>query len=99
MECKEKEVLINGFFYANFNYCALIRHFCSANSVRKIEQSQTRALRIFHNGFDIGYKTLLDKSGKCTMEVKRLITLTLEVFKTLNNLNPAFIQEIFHRIK
>ena len=30
------------------------------------------------------------------MEVKRLGTLGLEVFKTLNNLNPAFIEEIFH---
>ena len=33
------------------------------------------------------------------MEVKRVRTLGLEVFKTLNNLNPAFIEEIFHRTK
>ena len=33
------------------------------------------------------------------MEVKRLRTLGLEDFKTLNNLNPAFREEIFHRTK
>ena len=33
------------------------------------------------------------------MEVKCLETLELEVFKTLNNLNPAFMEEIFHRTK
>ena len=33
------------------------------------------------------------------MEVKRLRTLGLEVFKPLNNLNPAFMEEIFHRTK
>ena len=41
------------------------------------------------------------------MEVKRLQTLGLEIFKTLNNLNPAsieklnsaFINEIFRRMK
>ena len=33
------------------------------------------------------------------MEVKRLRTLRLEDFKTLNNLNPAFREEIFHRTK
>ena len=33
------------------------------------------------------------------MEVKRLRTLGLEVFKTLNNLNPAFMEEIFHRTR
>ena len=33
------------------------------------------------------------------MEVKRLRTLGLEVFKTLNNLNTAFLKEIFHTTK
>ena len=96
---KEKEVLINSFVYANFNNCPLMWHFCSAKSVTKIQQIQTRALRILYNDFDSDCKTLLDKSGKCAMEVKRLRTLGLEVFKTLNNLNPAFMEEIFHRTK
>ena len=38
------------------------------------------------NDFDSDYKTHYDKSGKFTIEVKRLRTLGLEVFKTLNNL-------------
>ena len=96
---KEKEVLINSFVYVNFNYFPLIWHFCSAKSVRKIEQIQTRALRILCNDFDIDYKTLLDKSDRYTTGVKRLRTLGLEVFKTLNNINPAFMKEIFHRTK
>ena len=33
------------------------------------------------------------------MQVKRLRTLGLEVFTTLNNLNPAFMEEIFHKAK
>ena len=33
------------------------------------------------------------------MEVKHLGTLGIEVFKTLNKLNPAFIEETVHRIK
>ena len=31
------------------------------------------------------------------MEVKRLRTLALEIFKTLNNLNPDYIKEIFFK--
>ena len=31
------------------------------------------------------------------MEVKRLRTLPLEAFKTLNNMNPEHIKEIFHK--
>ena len=51
-----------------------------------------------NNDFDGDYKTLLDKSGKCTMEVKYHRTLGFVVFKTLN-LNPAFMEEIFHKTK
>ena len=61
-----------------------------------MEKTQTRALRILYN-FDSNYKALLDKSGKCTMEVKRLRALGLQIFKTLNELNSVFTEGIFHR--
>ena len=94
---KEKEFLTNGFAYANFNHCSLIWHFCSIKFVRKIEQIQIRSLRILYNDFDSDSKTFLDKPGKCAIEVKRLRTLGLEFFKTLNNTNPAFMEEIFKK--
>ena len=31
------------------------------------------------------------------MEIKRLRILTLEVFKTLNNLNPSYMEELFQK--
>ena len=31
------------------------------------------------------------------MKVKRLRTLALEVFKTLNNMKPEYTKEIFHK--
>ena len=34
---------------------------CSAKSVRKIEQIQTRALRVLYIDFDSDYKIVLDK--------------------------------------
>ena len=30
------------------------------------------------------------------MEAKRLRTMVYEIFKTLNNLNPVFMKDIFH---
>ena len=31
------------------------------------------------------------------MEVKRARTLALEVFKTVNNINPEYMKDIFHK--
>ena len=72
-------------------------HFCSAKLVKKIEKIQERALRILHNDFSSDFESILIKSGKSTMEVKRRRTLVLKVFKTLNNMNPEYIKEIFQK--
>ena len=94
---KEKETLINSFVYANFNYCPLVWNFCSAKSVEKIEKIQKRALRILLNDYESNYETLLIKSNKCSMQVKRMQTLGIEIFKTLNSLNPEYMKDIFCR--
>ena len=69
---EEKKILINSFIYDNFNYCPLVWHLCSKNSLNKIENIQKRALRFLLNDYESDYKTLLKKSNKCTMEVRRL---------------------------
>ena len=96
MGFKEKEVLLNSFVYSYFINCPLVWHFCSAKSVKTIEKIQERALRILQNDFSSYFESILNKSGKSTMEVKRFRTLGLEVFKTLNNMNPEYMKEIFH---
>ena len=77
---KEKEVFINSFFHANFHHFSIIWHFWSIKFVRKIEQIEIRTLRILQNDFDNNCKTILDKSGKCTMDAKRLRTPGLKIF-------------------
>ena len=42
------------------------------------------------------YAKLLEKCTSVSMETKRLRTMVYEIFKTLNNLNPVFMKDIFH---
>ena len=37
----------------------------------------------------------MDKSGKFSMDVKRKHKLSTEIYKTLNDLNPSVMKEIF----
>ena len=41
---QEKKVLINSYFYSNFNYCPLVWMFSHAKSLKKAETLQKRAL-------------------------------------------------------
>ena len=92
---KQLEVLINSFVYSNFNYCPLIWHFCSCQSSNKVEQIQKRCLKLLLDDNSSDYKDLLHVSCRPTMEIKRLRFLAVEIFKTLNDLNPSFMKEIF----
>ena len=46
-------------------------------------------------GYNTWYEDLILKSGFSSMNVKHLRTLSVEIFKTLNNLDPSFLKEIF----
>ena len=91
----EKEVLIQSFIQANFNYCPLVWFFTSPESLRKIERIQIRALRILFNDYENDTEYLLDRANKTTFLIKQHKNLAIEIFKTLNNLNPVYMKDIF----
>ena len=47
---------------------------------------------MIHNDYEIDYETLLKISGTPTMQIKRIKQLTIEIFKTANNLNRFYEQ-------
>ena len=95
MSQKELEVVLNRFIYSSFNYCPLVWHFSTNKSIEKIENIHKRCLRLTLNDYKSDYKTLLDQSGKKSMKIRRIKTLAIEIFKTVNELNPNFIKAIF----
>ena len=69
---------------------------CSPESIRKTERIQERALRILHDNFESSYETLLSYSNKTSFLIRQHKNLALEIYKTLNDLNPSYMKEIFH---
>ena len=93
---KEKETLINTFVHSNFNYGCLIWHFSSKKSQHKVKKSHEISLKFLLNDYLSSYAERLEKSASVSMETKRIRTMVYEIFKTLNNLNPVFMKDIFH---
>ena len=94
MKKSEKGAIINSFILSNFNYCPLVWHFSSCESIRKIEKIQKHCLRIILNDYESDYETLLCNSNKPTMEKQRLRTLAVEIFKNLNEINSPYMKNI-----
>ena len=92
---KEKKVLAQSFIFSNFEYCPLVWYFSSSKSLQNIEKLHERALRFLYNDHTSSYNDLLSKSDRCTMLISRQRALCIESFKTVNKLNPPFMQKIF----
>ena len=95
MSQKELEVILNSFIYSNFNYCPLMWDFSANKSIEKNENIHNSCLRLTLNDYRSYYKTLLDKSGKGSMKIRRIKTLAIQIFKTVNELNLNFMKTIF----
>ena len=94
-KAKELNLVFNSFIMANFNYCPIVWHFCGVKSMKRIEMIQERALRLMYDDLTTPYTTLLQKHEHVAMHVKQLRTIAIEVFKSLNDLNPPFMKEHF----
>ena len=80
---------------ANSKYCPLVWMFVSASVLKRIENLHKRALRLPYNDYEVSYEKSLVKSDRATMNVNRLRTLCTEIQKTINNLNPDLMRELF----
>ena len=84
------------FWLSSFDYCPLVWFISSAKSLKKVENLQKRAFRFLQNDYHSSHETLLHKSGKTTVNVRNLRNLYKEIFKSLKNLNPVLLTEIFY---
>ena len=53
------------------------------------------ALRLALSDYTSSYNTLLVKAKSTTMHIRSIRLLALEIFKTFQNLNPAFMKDYF----
>ena len=91
----EGKKMINSYFMANFDSNPLVWMFSNAASLKKIENLQKQVLSFSCKSYNTSYEDLLLKSGFSSMNVKRLRTPCVEIFKILKNLNPSFKKQVF----
>ena len=95
LDSKSKHIIYNSFVASNFNYCPLVWHFCGQVNNNKLEKLQERSLRIIHIDYEASFETLLKCSKQESLLTKRLKIMILEVFKTVNRLNPSCLHDLF----
>ena len=95
MDHNKLRILMRAFITSQFQYCPLVWMFHNRQLNQKINKIQERALRITYKDTESTFRDLLQKDCAVTIHTKNLQVLMTEMYKTRNDLNPSFMQEIF----
>ena len=69
--------------------------FHDRKSYNKMNKIHERALRIIHKDITSNFECLLIKSNSMSVHQRNLQLLLIEIYKSINNLNPSFMAEVF----
>ena len=83
------------FIMSNLYSCCLVWHACGAKNTKKLDKLQERALRFAYKDRTSTYDQLLTKANLTTLHLGRLKMLATEVYKSIQKLNPPYIQDIY----
>ena len=90
--------IYKSFIMYNFNYCPLMWMFTSKTSLSKLENIQKRALRFVLDDYQSGYADLLQNANNVPgIKIMLLRYIAIEVFKCINEINPAYLNAMFIR--
>ena len=63
MDFAKRHLLVNAFFFSQFNYCQLVSMFHNRTNNNKINRPQERCLRLIYNDKKSYFKDLLKKTA------------------------------------
>ena len=92
---KSRILVYKAFITSNFNYCPVSWIFCGKKNSDKLEKLQERALRFVFMDNKSSYIELLKRGGFLSLSQYRLKHLAIEVFKSIRNLNPPYLNSLF----
>ena len=92
-DCAKK--LCNAYILSTFNYCPLIWMFGSKKGNNAINKVHKRALCAVYQSFNNTFEELLNIDQSVKVHVRNLWYLQIEIYKSLHQLNPEFMRDMF----
>ena len=94
---KKRHILFKAFIESQFKYCPLAWMFHERQINDKINKVHERAKRIMFNDIITPFEELLVKDETFTMHHQNVQSLTIKMYKAVNNLPEGNLSEVFVR--
>lgn len=89
--------ICNAIILSNFNYCPLVWLFCSDAANSMINRAHKRTLRVLYQDYESSLQQLLSRDNGQKIHIKNLQKLMIEIYKSINKLNPSYLWEFHER--
>ena len=99
LDLSVKLLLYKCFVLSNFNYCPVVWHACGAINTKKLEKVQFRALKFVFSDYSSSYIELLNRAKLPSLEVSRLRSFAIEVYKAYKKISPSYINNLVEQHK
>ena len=76
-------------------YCSTIWHFCKCTDTCKLKHIQEHTLRAIYRDWYISYKQLLKWANLPTLRNRRLLDITIIMYKVKSDICPTNISDLF----
>ena len=94
MDFAKRRLLVNAFFYSQFDYCQVVWMCHNRTNNSKINHLHERCLRLIYNDKKSSFEDLLEKD-RSAIHDRNLRTLSVELFKLFKGLVQFLLQKLF----
>ena len=95
LNTRKKKLVLNAVIKSHFSYCSLIWIFSSRRSNNLINRIQERSLRTVYDDTSSTFEELLQRNRSVSIHDNNIQTLTMEVFKLVNDVCPPIVKTFF----
>ena len=92
---KKRKSLVKAYFESQFKYCPLVWMCCNRTLNNKMNALHYRSLQIVYKDYESSFEDLLECDKSCTVHNKNIQTLAIEMYRSMHNLSPIFMNEVF----
>ena len=95
MDFAKRRLLVNAFFYSQFNYCQLVWMCHNRTNNNKINRLHERCLRLIYNDKKSSFEDHLEKDGSVSIHHRNLGKLAAELLKVFKGFSTVIFAVAF----
>ena len=95
MDFAKRRLIVNAFFYSQFNYLQLVWMCHNRTNNNKINRHHERCLYLIYSDKKSSFEDLLQKNGSVSIHHRNLRKPAIELFKVFKGLSPVIFAKTF----